>query len=499
MTFERASGVLLHITSLPGPHGSGDLGPAAYHFVDWLVTGGQKLWQILPLGGIGAGNSPYMSNSAFAGNVLLIDLAALQHSGWLDGPAQVPIGELSDSRVNFEPMIRFRMDRLGAACARFQSDANAAQHLDFDAFCQQQTYWLDDYALFMALQEACPGLSWNLWDGGLANRDPAAIKQASSLHRQRILFWKFGQWCFFRQWQALKRYANNRGVQIIGDVPIFIAHQSADVWARPELFELDAQGVPTVVAGVPPDGFSATGQRWGNPLYRWSAHSAEHYHWWTERIRRAWDVVDLVRLDHFRGFESYWEIDASQPTAIHGRWVEAPGDDLLGTITQSLGSLPIIAEDLGVITPEVDALRQRHGLHGMCVLQFAFGDVFDSTSRYLPHQYSRDSVVYTGTHDNDTSAGWWQTLPATLQRDVDDYFPGAAHDIAWALIQAACASVADLAIYPMQDVLGLGSAHRMNVPGTGEGNWTWRFQWNQVGPEHAQRLHRTAQLYGRLH
>jgi 4-alpha-glucanotransferase len=499
MPIERASGVLLHLTSLPGPHGCGDLGSAACHFVDWLVAGGQRLWQILPLGGIGAGNSPYMSSSAFAGNVLLVDLVALQQRGWLDEQALVPGDDLSLTQVNFQPMIRFRMDRLRLACDRFQTDATQAELADFEAFCQKQAYWLADYALFMALQEAGSGQSWSQWETGLARRDPTALAQALTLHAQRVLFWKFSQWCFSWQWRALKRYANQRGVRIIGDVPIFIAHQSSDVWSRPELFELDSKGWPTVVAGVPPDGFSVTGQRWGNPLYRWPAHGAEKYCWWTERIRCAIELVDLVRLDHFRGFESYWEIDAGEPTAIHGRWVPAPGDALLGAITRKLGALPIIAEDLGVITPEVDALRQRHGLHGMRVLQFAFGDGFDSQSRYLPHQYTRDSVVYTGTHDNDTSSGWWQSLSAATRRDVEDYFPGAGTDIGWALIRAACASVADMAIYPMQDVLGLSAEHRMNVPGTGEGNWTWRFRWTQVGPEHACRLHRMAQLYGRLH
>jgi 4-alpha-glucanotransferase len=287
-------------------------------------------------------------------------------------------------------------------------------------------------------------------------------------------------------------------VRIIGDIPIFIAHQSAEVWARPDLFELDAAGHRTVVAGVPPDGFSATGQRWGNPLYRWSAHSADNYRWWIARIAGTCALVDLVRLDHFRGFESYWEIPASAPTAEQGRWVPAPGDALLQAVAEALGTLPIIAEDLGVITPEVDALRQRHGLPGMRVLQFAFGDDQDAGSRYLPHHHTADSVVYTGTHDNDTTEGWWHTLSDPTRQHVRDYLGADGQGMAWALIRAACASVADMAIYPMQDVLGLDGTHRMNQPGVGEGNWVWRFAWSQVGPEPAQRLHHLARLYDRL-
>ena len=498
MQFPRASGVLLHLTSLPGPHGSGDLGPSAYHFVDWLVAGGQSLWQMLPLGGIGLGNSPYMSSSAFAGNPLLIDLADLQQRGWLAGDGLATDGRLNDQVIDFEAVIAFRMRALALAAAGFEAGASAPDRADFAAFCRQQAYWLDDYALFMALQDQHPDLAWNQWPQALARREPAALAQARLAQAGSLLFWQFCQWVFFRQWRAFKGYANGRGVRIVGDIPIFIAHHSAEVWARPELFELDANGSPSVVAGVPPDSFSATGQRWGNPLYRWPAHEAEHYRWWIARIRNTCALVDLVRLDHFRGFESCWEIPASEPTAIHGRWVDASGDALLQAASRALGALPIIAEDLGVITPEVDALRQRHGLPGMRVLQFAFGPEQDASSRYLPHHHTTDSVVYTGTHDNDTTEGWWQTLPDATRQHVQDYLACDGRDIAWALIRAACASVADMAIYPMQDVLGLSGEHRMNRPGVGEGNWTWRFQWAQVGPAPAQRLRQLAQLYGRL-
>jgi len=498
MQFPRASGVLLHPTSLPGPHGSGDLGPSAYHFVDWLVAGGQSLWQMLPLGGIGLGNSSYMSSSAFAGNPLLIDLADLHRQGWLDAEALVPATGLSDQTVNFEPMIAFRMRVLTLAAAGFEARARAADRQDFAAFCQQQAAWLDDYALFMALQVQHPNLPWNQWPQPLAQRESSALAQASLALAGACQFWRFCQWVFFRQWRAFKAYANGRGVRIIGDIPIFIAHQSAEVWARPDLFELDAAGHRTVVAGVPPDGFSATGQRWGNPLYRWSAHSADNYRWWIARVAGTCALVDLVRLDHFRGFESYWEIPASAPTAEQGRWVPAPGDALLRAVAEALGTLPIIAEDLGVITPEVDALRQRHGLPGMRVLQFAFGDDQDASSRYLPHHHTADSVVYTGTHDNDTTEGWWHTLSDATRQHVRDYLDCDGQGMAWALIRAACASVADMAIYPMQDVLALDGAHRMNQPGVGEGNWVWRFQWVQVGPEPAQRLYHLARLYDRL-
>ena len=498
MQFPRASGVLLHPTSLPGPHGSGDLGSSAYHFVDWLVAGGQSLWQMLPLGGVGLGNSPYMSSSAFAGNPLLIDLADLHRQGWLDADALAPVPGLSDQAVNFEPMIAFRMRVLASAAAGFEARASAADRQDFAVFCRQHAAWLDDYALFMALQAEHPDQAWNHWAQPLARREPAALARARLAQAGAYRFWQFCQWVFFRQWRGFKDYANARGVRIVGDIPIFIAHQSAEVWARPELFELDEAGCPTVVAGVPPDGFSATGQRWGNPLYRWPAHESEHYRWWIARIQSTCALVDLVRLDHFRGFESCWEIPASEPTAMNGRWAAAPGDELLHAAARALGALPIIAEDLGVITPAVDGLRQRHGLPGMRVLQFAFSPEQDAGSRYLPHQYTADSVVYTGTHDNDTSLGWWQTLPEATRQHVRDYLACDGHDIAWSLIHAACASVAGMAIYPMQDVLGLPGQHRMNRPGVGEGNWTWRFQWDQVGPEPAQRLRQLTQRYGRL-
>jgi len=496
MRFPRASGVLLHPTSLPGPHGSGDFGPAAYHFVDWLVGAGQRLWQILPLGGIGPGNSPYMSSSAFAGNVLLIDLAELQARGWLQRSDLQADAPFDDSRLDFARVVPFRMTRLDRAARNFAVSASAEERSEFDAFCESHRNWLDDYALFMTLANAFGWRDWSDWDAPLAKREPAALAAAATQHAEGVAFWKFCQWCFFRQWLRLKAYANERGVEVVGDTPIFIAYQSAEVWARQDLFDLDARGKPTVVAGVPPDFFSETGQRWGNPLYRWRAHAKEGYAWWVERIRRTFELVDIVRIDHFRGFAGYWEIPASEPTAIKGRWLPGPGAPLFKAIAGALGPVPIIAEDLGVITPDVVALRKKFGFPGMRILQFAFSD--GSDNNFLPHNHECDTVVYAGTHDNDTTLGWWDSATPHERQHACDYLNVDGSDIHWDLIRAACASVADTAVHAMQDVLGLRTEHRMNYPGKSEGYWEWRFSWDQVTPEHAQRLARLCTLYGRL-
>jgi 4-alpha-glucanotransferase len=497
MSFPRASGILLHPTSLPGPHGSGDLGSASRHFVDWLVAAGQKLWQILPLGGIGPGNSPYMSSSAFAGNVLLVDLQDLQDRGWLDAAdLQPPAGGFAPHRLDFSKVVPWRMERLHRAAHSFASGTRtAAEHAEYTAFCARHASWLDDYALFMALADANGWRLWCDWDPALVRREPAAMATARARHANAIGFWKFCQWRFFHQWIALRAYAGEHGIRIVGDAPIFVAYQSADVWARQELFELDATGRPQVVAGVPPDYFSATGQRWGNPLYRWDAHRQEGYAWWIERVRRTFELVDIVRIDHFRGFVAYWEIPASEPTAIVGRWMPGPGAALFEAIAAALGTLPIIAEDLGVITPEIDALRRQFHLPGMRVLQFAFGGGNDNS--YLPHNYDANTVVYGGTHDNNTSVGWWAEASEAERAHVRDYLGVDGHAIAWDLIRAASASVADTVIHPLQDVLELGADCRMNLPGKGEGYWEWRFTWDQVRPEHAQRLRRLGALYRR--
>lgn len=495
MRFPRASGILLHPTSLPGPHGSGDFGTGAYHFVDWLEAAGQRLWQILPLTNIGAGNSPYMSSSAFAGNVLMIDIGDLAERGWLDAKDLEPHDSFEAGRVDYGIVVPWRMERLRRAAARFASSTNKDDSLSYSSFCAANVSWLDDYALFMALNDHHGGAPWCDWEPALAKRDSAALTSARQQHSDRVEFWKFCQWRFFEQWLRLKAYANDRHIDIIGDAPIFIAYQSAEVWAHQALFELDENGRATVVAGVPPDYFSVTGQRWGNPLYRWSVHAADHYAWWVERIRRTFELVDIVRIDHFRGFAGYWEIPASEPTAMVGRWAPGPGEPLFEAIAAALGHLPIIAEDLGVITPDVNGLRKKFSLPGMRILQFAFAG--DSTDRFLPHNYEPDTVVYTGTHDNDTSLGWWAAAPEVERQHASAYLATDGHDFHWDLIRTAYASVADTAIYPMQDVLGLPTECRMNYPGRGEGYWEWRFDWPQVEGWHAERLAGMAKLYGR--
>jgi 4-alpha-glucanotransferase len=495
MRFARASGVLLHPTSLPGPHGSGDFGADARHFVDWLVAGGQTLWQILPLGGIGPGNSPYMSTSAFAGNVLLIDLAELQQQGWLEAADLAPAVGLDAERVNFAAVVPFRMERLERAAARFAAGATPQQRQAYAEFVAGQRSWLDDYALFMALCEVNDWRDWCDWAPELAARQPQALAAARAELGARVHFWQFCQWAFFRQWLALKAYANEQGVEIVGDAPIFIAHQSAEVWANQALFELGPGGRPTAVAGVPPDYFSETGQRWGNPLYRWSEHASDGYAWWVERVRRIFELVDYVRIDHFRGFAGYWEIPADAPTAETGRWVPGPGEALFKAIAKALGPLKIIAEDLGVITPDVDALRKKFGFPGMRILQFAFAG--DASDRFLPHNHEPDTVVYPGTHDNDTVAGWWATATEHERHYARGYLATDGHDMPWTLIRAAMVSVADTAVHPMQDVLALPTECRMNFPGKSSGWWAWRFQWSQVHPWHAGRLAELVRLYGR--
>ena len=496
MRFPRASGVLLHPTSLPGPYGSGDLGADARRFVNWLAAAQQQLWQVLPLGGIGPGNSPYTSSSAFAGNVLLIDPAELQQRGWLEPAELTADADFSAERVNYGAVIPWRLSRLDRAARHFAAKGSPTERAEFADFCRRHAGWLDEYALFMALADAHPGKAWCDWPTGLARRDPSALSLARTTQAARIGFWKFAQWCFHRQWHALRAHAWSHGVRIVGDIPIFVSYHSADVWARQELFHLDEAGHPTVVAGVPPDYFSPTGQRWGNPLYRWTTHADDGYAWWIDRARHLFDMVDIVRIDHFRGFAAYWEVPADEPTAIHGRWLPGPGEALFRAIAGALGPVPIIAEDLGELTPEVHALRRQLGLPGMRVLQFAFGD--DCANLFLPHNYEPDTVVYPGTHDNDTAVGWWANNATEQEKDhVRRYFGTDGHDIGWTLIRAALASVADTTILPMQDVLGLGSEARMNLPSQGEGCWEWRFDWHDLKPWQGERLAELARLYRR--
>ena len=490
---QRASGVLLHITSLPGPHGIGDLGPAALHFVDWLESAGQRIWQLLPTTPIGPGDSPYQSVSAFAGSPLMVALEPLIEAGWL---AQPRLPQFDPLKVDFGRVVPWRMAQLRAAAAGFFAKATAAQKQAYAAWAQSQASWLDDYSLFMALESAHAGKCWWDWAPELRGRKKVALTKARKEHADEIAFWCFVQWQFDVQFAAVKAYANGKGISIMGDLPIFIAHHSADCWAAPEFYELDEDFQPTVVAGVPPDAMSAEGQRWGNPLYRWDKMHQDGYRWWAERVRRALAQADVFRIDHFRGFAGYYEIPASSPTAQEGRWVPGPGKALFDAIEKTLGPLPIVAEDLGLITPDVVALREGCGFPGMKILQFGFGA--DGQHEFLPQMYERATVVYTGTHDNDTAQGWWAQASAREREFAASYLACGGHDVHWAMIRAAANSVANLAIFPLQDVLGLGAAHRMNIPGTlGAHNWSWRFDWPMVGPEPGRVLGLIAAASGR--
>ncbi|TXT38774.1 MAG: malQ [Comamonadaceae bacterium] len=493
---QRRAGVVLHPTSLPGPHGAGDFGPNAYYFVDWLQSAGQTLWQTLPLGPVGPGYSPYMGSSAFAGNPLLVAFEPLVQRGWLEAASlQAPWDE---GRIDYTELMPWRMQHLRTAFAGFQRLASEQEHSELAAWAQSQSAWLDDYTLFMALDQAYSPALWPQWPQGLAQRASAEMAAARQQHAAEIAFWGFVQWQFECQWQAIKTYANSKGVCLIGDLPIFVAHHSADCWARPDLYELDAQGQPRVIAGVPPDFFSATGQRWGNPLYNWAAMAQDGYRWWIERVRRQLHLADVVRIDHFRGFVDYWEIPADEPTAVKGCWQPGPGEALFTALAQALGDLPIIAEDLGIITPAVGALRERIGFPGMRVLQFAFAG--DAGNAFLPHNFEPNTVVYTGTHDNDTVPGWWASCTAHERAFAAQYLglqDGQGIDVHWAMLRAASFSVARLALCQFQDVLGLDSQHRMNTPGT-MGCWSWRFKWEWVGPQVAQHLVRITAASGRV-
>ncbi|NTV65512.1 MAG: 4-alpha-glucanotransferase, partial [Oscillochloris sp.] len=412
MDFPRASGILLHPTSLPGPWGIGDLGAAAYRFLDFLADAGQRLWQVLPLGPTGYGDSPYQCFSAFAGNPLLVSLDELVKRNLL-GHAEVAAaaaaaGDLGIDHIDYGRVIPFKLSLLRASYERMRDGAAIGMADEYEAFCATQAAWLDDYALFMALKDLHDGASWNTWEPDLRARKAAALRKARKDLATPIAIHKYLQFLFFSQWEPLKAYANERGISIIGDAPIFVAYDSADAWANPKLFYLDDEGAPTVVAGVPPDYFSATGQLWGNPLYRWDRMAKDGYAWWIARLRQTLAIVDILRLDHFRGFEAYWAVPAEEKTAINGNWVKGPGTALFASLREALGDLPIIAEDLGLITPEVNALREQFGFPGMKVLQFAFGD--GAGNAYLPHNYEPGYVVYSGTHDNNTSVGWFQDI-----------------------------------------------------------------------------------------
>ena len=505
MQFPRGSGILLHITSLPSRFGVGDLGPEAYRFVDFLAETGQGLWQMLPVGPTGYGNSPYQSLSSFAGNTLLLSLERLADEGLLDPWDKRDVPKFSATTAEFEKVTEWNEEQLNIAHKKFLAKRLAPSV--YEAFCSANDWWLEDYSLFRALKRAHGDKAWTEWSLELIHREPQALEKARKRLNLEIDRERFLQFQFDRQWRALKTYANERGVKLVGDVPIFAAHDSADVWAQQELFELDSDGHPTVIAGVPPDYFSTTGQRWGNPLYRWKIHEAQGFQWWIQRLRRALELFDLIRIDHFRGFESYWEIPGEDADARGGRWVAGPGAVPFRAAEAALGPLPVIAEDLGVITPQVEALRDDLGFPGMRVLQFAFGDD-PKASDYRPHQFHKHCVVYTGTHDNNTTVGWFSSEAGSDTTRTDeqiaremaftlDYLGTQGHEIHWDMIRAAWGSVADIAIAPLQDVLGLGAEARMNLPGSAVGNWTWRFQAGDITKKMAERLKRLTTVFDR--
>jgi 4-alpha-glucanotransferase len=493
MARKRKSGILLHPSSLPGPGGIGSFGEEARHFVDFLHKAGQTLWQILPLGPTAYGNSPYSCYSAFAGNPLLISLEAIIDDGDLM-PQDLKPDELHE-RVDFGETTLYKMGLLKEAAARFFVGASQKRKEEFWHFCDT-TFWLHDYALFIALKDYFKGKSWNEWPDPLSQRDPEELAAWSEKLGTAIGEQKYMQWQFCRQWKTLKKYANVLGICIVGDLPIFVAYDSADVWTNPHLFHLDEKGVPIVVAGVPPDYFSKTGQLWGNPLYNWDRIAEEGYGWWIARLRNDLALYDMVRIDHFRGFEAFWEVPVWAKTAIDGRWTKGPGEGLFHALRNALGHLPIIAEDLGVITPEVEALRDQFGFPGMKILHFAFSSGPDNP--YLPHNHVKSCVVYTGTHDNDTTAGWFESLKAKEQKAVLSYFDREKDDIVWQMVKCALASVADYSVIPMQDLLELPSSGRMNVPGVAGGNWSWRCPPDAFSGRLAAKLRRATEVYGRL-
>lgn len=507
MVFPRKAGVLLHPTSLPGPYGLGELGAAAKTWVDQLASAGQTYWQVLPLGPTGYGDSPYQSPSTFAGNPQLIDLADLKTRGLLRDKDLGSVPDFPTDHVDFGQVLPWRKAVLTRVARAFSRRANEAQKTSFKAFCRREAEWLDEYALFAAIKETQALRPWTEWPGELAHREPEALKTFATGHRTELRVQKVLQFLFRLQWDALHEYANEQGVQIIGDVPIFVSHDSADVWARRDLYDLSEDGIPRSVAGVPPDYFSETGQRWGNPLYLWERHENEGYAWWISRMRHTLTMVDVVRIDHFRGFESFWEIPGSEETAVKGRWVQGPGDSLFQAFKDGLGELPVIAEDLGIITDEVTALRERWSLPGMRILQFSFAPDLDP--EYQPNTFPENCVVYTGTHDNDTVRGWFWQQPGENNTLTEEEIEMERHrvrvfletdgsQIHWDLIALGHRLPPHTSIVPLQDVLGLGSEARMNVPGNEQGNWSWRYCADAIDAKDLQRLRDITDWAGRL-
>ena len=507
MRFSRSSGILLHPTCLPGSFGVGDFGPTAFVFVDFLKDAGQKLWQVLPLNPTGYGDSPFQCFSANAGNHLLISIELLERAGIVEASDLRDKPDFPQESVDFGHVIQWKTRVLKKAAVRFLADARGEDHRAFEDFCAKNTSWLPDYALFMACKSGQDGTAWNKWPAEIAQRNPAVLEATRDRLKEEIRTVQYWQFEFSRQWKAVQAYAHNAGIRIIGDLPIYVALDSADVWTNREYFQLSELGEPLKIAGVPPDYFSATGQCWGNPIYRWDRLQQTGYRWWIERFRAALALYDAVRIDHFRGFEAYWEIPGQETTAINGRWVKGPGADFFAALEREFGDLPIIAENLGVITPEVESIRHRFGFPGMAILQFAFGKDPQGPS-FRPHNYARELAAYTGTHDNDSTVGWWSSSGAKdSTRTPEDvatehafaraYLNLRDEQIQWIMIRTILSSIADLAIIPLQDVLGLGSEARMNLPGTAKGNWRWRFKPQDLKPEFAKRLLEMVELYDR--
>jgi 4-alpha-glucanotransferase len=496
MPFPRATGILLHPVSLPSRGGIGDFGPAAYEFIDFLAAGRQSLWQVLPLGPPANGDSPYSSTSAFAGNPLLISLERLAERGWIpdsklqgrpDAVGPIDYGEVRQSKL---PL-------LNEACGKFLASANDEQRSRYERFCDENSWWLEDFVLYDALRARHHVKLWKDWPEALALRQPAALEAARAELASELTIRRVLQFFFYEQWHALRRYCAEKSVRVVGDIAIFVDYESADVWAHRELFRLNEKLDPEVVAGVPPDAYSATGQRWGNPLYRWETMRDRGYKWWVQRLRWATQTCDYIRLDHFRGFAQFWEIPAADETAINGHWVDGPRDEFFNKLRDELGSLPFFAEDLGYITPDVHALRENHKIPGMAVLQFGFGD--SGAHQYLPHRLTADRAVYTGTHDNDTTLGWWNNGVSDHERRSALAYLGCCEDgINWAMIRAAQGSAASLSVAPLQDVLGLGSEARLNTPSVKTGNFRWRFQAGALTPALAEKLASLADVTDRL-
>lgn len=507
MRFPRSSGILLHPTSLPGKYGIGELGLEAYRFADQLARAKQSLWQVLPLGPTGYGDSPYQSFSAFAGNTLLVSLDLLVKEGLLADEDLKGAEDFPQDHVDFGKVIDFKTARLQLAYERFKRQGSEQLRRAFDVFCDYAASWLDGYALFRAVKNQQGGKLWSEWDRELALREPEAMERARGELDDEIEAQKFYQFLFFRQWFALKSYCNQKGLKIVGDIPIFVSYDSADVWTHPSLFKLDERGKPVVVAGVPPDYFSRTGQLWGNPIYDWDKMREDGFQWWTERVRASFEMMDILRIDHFRGFAQTWEIPAGDETAEHGKWVDVPGRELFSSLREKLGGdLPIIAENLGLITPDVEELRRAFGFPGMRILQFGFSS--DADNKFLPHNYEHEDVAYTGTHDNDTTVGWFNAeegIGSTrTAKQIEKerayclkYLDTRGKEIHWDFIRAVFASVADTAIIPLQDVLGLGTEARMNLPASTSGNWDWRAQEGALTEAMLSRLADMSETYGR--